>query len=305
MKKWLLPLGAAAAIVSLSACNNATSDVIVETNAGDITKDEFYQELKSKHGEAVLDQLVTNKLLNEQFDVTDDEIQAELDKIKENFPSDDQFSQVLEQNGYSDEAALKEDIRMNLLSQKAATANVEVTDEKLQQYYEENEDAFTEVEASHILVADEATANDVLDKLNNGGDFAELAKEYSEDPGSAAKDGSVGTITKDSQMVPEFINGALALSEGDISEPVKSQFGYHIIKVTKRTEKTLEDNREDVEDRYLQANAKPIEEVLTQLKQDANITVNDDQFKDLFKTEETSSNNTEEESTNEEAASEE
>ncbi len=99
-----------------------------------------------------------------------------------------------------------------------------------------------EVKASHILIkADEknadqvkkaeATAADVLKQVQAGGDFATLAKKYSDDPGSKEKGGDVGFFTKD-RMVPEFSNAAFGLSKGQTSGLVKSSFGFHIIKVT-------------------------------------------------------------------------
>ncbi len=99
-----------------------------------------------------------------------------------------------------------------------------------------------EVKASHILIkadeknADEvkkaeATAKDVLKQVKAGGDFAALAKKFSDDPGSKEKGGDLGFFSKD-RMVPEFANAAFALSKGQVSELVKSAFGFHIIKVT-------------------------------------------------------------------------
>ncbi|MCB1476918.1 MAG: peptidylprolyl isomerase [Rhodobiaceae bacterium] len=93
-----------------------------------------------------------------------------------------------------------------------------------------------EVHASHILVETEDEAKDIRKQLAGGADFAELAKEKSKDPGSGPDGGDLGFFTKDS-MVPEFAEAAFALEPGAISEPVKSQFGWHIIKVEEKREK--------------------------------------------------------------------
>jgi peptidyl-prolyl cis-trans isomerase C len=90
-----------------------------------------------------------------------------------------------------------------------------------------------EIKASHILVKDEGKAKEVLAKLAASGDFAALAKEYSEDPGSKDKGGDLGYFTK-GQMVPEFEKAAFALDKGKISAPVKSNFGFHIIRLEDR-----------------------------------------------------------------------
>jgi peptidyl-prolyl cis-trans isomerase C len=86
-----------------------------------------------------------------------------------------------------------------------------------------------EVHARHILVATEGEAKDIEAQLKNGADFATLAKEKSKDPG-AAEGGDLGYFTKD-QMVPEFAEAAFKLDKGQVSDPIKTQFGWHIIKL--------------------------------------------------------------------------
>ncbi|HXL13464.1 MAG TPA: peptidylprolyl isomerase [Bradyrhizobium sp.] len=113
---------------------------------------------------------------------------------------------------------------------KAAT-----TDAALKKVYEEAAKQIAdeqEVHARHILVESEDEAKAVADELKKGADFAELAKKKSKDPG-ASDGGDLGFFTKD-QMVPEFSTVAFALEPGKISEPVKSQFGWHIIKVEEK-----------------------------------------------------------------------
>lgn len=95
-----------------------------------------------------------------------------------------------------------------------------------------------EVDARHILVETEVTANEVYDKVGKGEDFAKLAVEFSQDPGSKADGGKLGYFTK-GQMVKEFEDAAFALKKGEVSKPVKSKFGWHVIKVEDRREKPL------------------------------------------------------------------
>lgn len=272
------------AILAISACSNNSGDdseVVVETGAGNITKEEFYQAMKDQTGETVLSDLVQTKILEDKYDVSDKEVQAELDKIKENFESDEQLEEALQANGYKDLEQFKTDVRKQLLAQKAATEGVDVSDEKLKTFYEENQNLFTELEASHILVDDEETAKEVKEKLNDGGDFAELAKEYSKD-GSAQNGGDLG-IFKKGDMVAEFEEAAFALEEGEVSDIVQSQFGYHIIKLKSKTVKPFEESKEEVKEQYLQQNAKDVPTVIDELIKEADIKVKDDQFKDLFK----------------------
>ncbi|MBV9755379.1 MAG: peptidyl-prolyl cis-trans isomerase, partial [Hyphomicrobiales bacterium] len=96
----------------------------------------------------------------------------------------------------------------------------------------------TELHARHILVEDEATAKQVADRAKKGEDFLALSKEFSKDPGSAADGGDLGWFTKD-KMVKEFSDAAFKLEPGQISDPVKSQFGWHIIKVEEKRTKPV------------------------------------------------------------------
>jgi peptidyl-prolyl cis-trans isomerase C len=113
-----------------------------------------------------------------------------------------------------------------------AEGKAALTDEALRKVYEEATKEMKgeiEVRARHILVETEQEAKDVLVELGKGRDFAELAKERSKDPG-AAEGGDLGYFTKD-QMVAEFAEVAFKLEKGQLSAPVQTQFGWHIIKV--------------------------------------------------------------------------
>ena len=94
-----------------------------------------------------------------------------------------------------------------------------------------------EVRARHILVPTEAEAKGILTDLKKGGNFETIAKEKSKDPGAAAQGGDLGYFTKD-QMVPEFAEVAFKLQKGALSDPVKTQFGWHIIKVEDKRSKS-------------------------------------------------------------------
>ncbi len=119
-----------------------------------------------------------------------------------------------------------------LLAQEGKAA---VNDASMKKVYDEAAKQITgemEVHARHILVDTEDQAKDIIAELKKGADFAELAKKKSKDPG-ASDGGDLGFFTKD-QMVPEFSAAAFALEPGKISDPVKSQFGWHVIKVEEK-----------------------------------------------------------------------
>jgi peptidyl-prolyl cis-trans isomerase C len=123
---------------------------------------------------------------------------------------------------------------VGLLLQKEIEGKVKVSDQEVKDYYEKNKGKFapvTQIRASHILVKTEEEAKQIEEKLKKGEDFAQLAKKYSIDTATAKNSGDLGYFSK-GQMVPEFESAAMSLKPGQISEPVKTKFGYQIIKVT-------------------------------------------------------------------------
>ncbi|MDR7071141.1 peptidylprolyl isomerase [Fictibacillus barbaricus] len=278
MKKWMLAAGLTAGLISLSACNNsgADSEKIVESKAGDITKEEFYNKMKEQYGDQVLNSMIDEKVLEDKYKVTDKEIDKEIDKIKKELGGEDAFKQALQQNGLTDEKQLKERVKSMILNEKASTAGVKVSDSEMKKAF--NEKYKTEVRASHILVDDEKTAKEVQKKLNEGGDFAKLAKEYSKDPGSKSKGGDLGYFGKGA-MVPEFEKVAFTLDKGEVSDLVKSDYGVHIIKVTDKRENKFEDKKAQIEKELKQQKAKPITEILEKLRKNADVKIKDKDLK--------------------------
>jgi peptidyl-prolyl cis-trans isomerase C len=144
----------------------------------------------------------------------------------------DQTPEFTEKLTYLRDKALMETLLGDVA--KAATS-----DESLHKTYDEAAKAQkpeTEVHARHILVPTEDEAKAVLKRVKGGEDFAKVAKEVSKDP--SAEGGDLGWFTKD-RMVPEFAEAAFKLEPGQISDPVKSQFGWHIIKLEGKREKTF------------------------------------------------------------------
>jgi len=280
VKKYVLTIGLVAGILSLTACNNDTnSEVVVETKAGNITKDEFYNELKERYGEEVLQELVYEKVLTDQFEVPEEEINQEMDQIKKELG--DNFDLALQSSGIAGEEELREVIKFRKLQERAAIQDVKVTEEELKSYYDNLK---PEVKARHILVEDEATAKEVKQKLDAGEDFAELAKEYSKDA-TAQSGGDLGWLIE-SQLDQDFAKVAFQLKEGEISDPVKSQFGWHIIQATEVVEKKpFEEMKEEVEYdvKVSKVDNAAFQEALNEALKKANIEVKDKDFKDLFK----------------------
>ena len=199
--------------------------------------------------------------------VTDEEIDAQIADLKAGFPTEDDFNTALSDANLTLEQ-LEQQLRDQLATQRLMEALVgdePVTDEEIAEYYEENKATYEEqaaTRASHILFepADKDTAEQVLAEVNGGGDFAELAKEYSKDPGSAAQGGDLGWSDPSRPFVTEFQEALDSLDVGEISDLVETDYGWHIIKVEeKRDQRT-----------------KPLDEVSDQIEQQILLLMNAD-----------------------------
>ncbi|MFJ7367398.1 peptidylprolyl isomerase [Peribacillus frigoritolerans] len=225
-----------------------------------INEDELYDALVAGYGADTLDLLITNKLVELEAEkagikIKDEEIQKEIDVMVESYGDEKSLKEQLEASGSSMDA-LKKDIVVYLQTKKLVEPRITITDDEISTYFEDNKDTFAQaeqVEASHILVEDEKTAKKVAKELAAGGDFAKLAAEYSTDTETADNGGSLGYFGK-GDMVEEFEDVAFDLDINKVSDPVKTEYGYHIIKVTGKKEAkkaNLEDSKEVIKETLL------------------------------------------------------
>lgn len=232
--------------------------------------------IKSKCvNDAIVNALLTDEFEKRKINASEEEIKARKDKIIAQLGSKEAFDKLIKENNITEEK-LNSDMANEVKTEKLVNSlvKVKITDSDVQKFYKQNKSEFTTPErvlASHILfdtniesikraivAADkeaklsqeevdkkakedlakiEALANEVRQKaVNNPKNFAKLAQEYSQDPGSAQNGGDLGYIVKD-QVVPEFGNMAFSQKVGTISPLVKSQFGTHIIYVKDKTAK--------------------------------------------------------------------
>jgi peptidyl-prolyl cis-trans isomerase C len=167
-------------------------------------------------------------------DISDDKVNQEIARYKKQFygGSDARYEKAVKQQGLTDQQA-RDAIRQQLISQalfKKVTGDVKVSDADIKQYYNTHKTQYVQPETRevrHILVTKKALADNLYQQLKSGGNFAKLAKQYSKDPGSAANGGKL-TVSK-GQTVPQFDKTAFSLKTGQISTPVHTQYGYHII----------------------------------------------------------------------------
>lgn len=166
--------------------------------------------------------------------VTDAEVQERLDELRQQFfeGDDEEYRQELERQGVTEED-VREDLRAQIMNERIfeeVTKDVTVTAEEVRAYYEENQERFTTAESrevAHILVETEAEAQRIYEQLEDGADFAELAREESTDEGTAENGGQL--TANRGELVAPFEDAAFALETGAVSEPVETQFGWHVI----------------------------------------------------------------------------
>lgn len=203
----------------------------------------------------VLDAMIAEKLVNKQAvstPVAKEEIDAQVDKIKKQFPSEEVFLGEMKKSGLTLEqftANLTQSLRQTKWMQAKIAGKDTVTEDDAKKFYDANKKEFTNpdlVKASHILFrtpegatpdqlkAAEEKAKAAIVRANKGESFPQLAAELSEEPGAKERGGDLGYFPKD-RMVPEFAEAAFAQKVGTVSAtPVKTKFGYHVIKVTEK-----------------------------------------------------------------------
>ncbi|QPA58176.1 peptidylprolyl isomerase [Lysinibacillus sphaericus] len=282
MKKTVLSLTLAASVLALGACSGGDSKAIVTSKVGDISVADFNEKAKSLTGSYVLQQMVTEKVLSDKYEVTDKELKEAYDTTASQFG--DGFAQALAESGLT-EQGFKDSLRVQLLQEKALKDQA-IKEEDVKKYYEQMK---TELNGRHILVADEKTAKEVIEKIKGGAKFADVAKEYSTDTGSAQKGGELGWFSVGS-MVDEFNDAAYALELNTLSEPVKSSFGYHIIEITEKRDVkdvgSFKDEEEKIRTTMLSklnqtGEAQTIlKDIVAKMAKDANVKTSDKDLKD-------------------------
>lgn len=188
------------------------------------------------------------------IEVTEEDVQQRIDEIKAQYPSEEGFNQALREQGLTLDL-LREFVRDRVLEEKLraeVTAEATVGEEEIMRYYEEHRDEFAISEVEHILVEDQGLAQQIADQLQAAPKsevdalFAQLARQHSTDPQSAERGGSLGEAPAGTYVKP-FENAMDRLAIGEISHPVKTEFGYHVIRVLDRRVQPLEEVRAQIE----------------------------------------------------------
>ncbi len=244
---------------------------------------------------SVLENLVNRELLllessKNKPENLDELVDNEISNIKSEFETEEEYQQALQQNRMDEEKLVSRLKKNILLDQYVNNIQEEVTvsESEMKTYYKNNKSDFQQkeqVKVSHIIILSgkngkydkpEEKINEIYKKVKNGESFSTLAKEYSED-GSAQNGGSLGYITRGT-TVPSFEEKAFSTEIGEVSEPFKTKFGYHILKVEdKKEEKQLSFNevKDEVEQILVEEKTKnKLDEKINELKQKYDVQIN-------------------------------
>jgi len=252
--------------------------VVAKVDKADITKDDFIKEVSripewaraqfqgDEGKDKFLDELIKRELIYQHA------LKMKLDKDSEYLDKVREFEKMT---------------LVSLVLKKEVEEKAVVDDAEVKAFYDQNAEKFTigtELKASHILVETEKEAKDIHAKIKKGESFADLAKKFSKDRGSADKGGDVGYFTR-GKMVPEFENAAANLKPGEVSEPVQTRFGYHIIKLTdikQGTRASFDQSAESIHRQLLGEKRKKLfDSYVEKLKTDLNVVKNEENLKSI------------------------
>lgn len=294
----------------VSKLKDGTDAVISFEKLDGISVDTLYKTLKERYAINVLIDMIDKEILFEEYKDKEDEAKKyadeQVDYLKQNYETDEELLEAIQNYyGYDNLNEFKEYIELNYFRDLATTdyAKKKITDKEIESYYET--DIVGDIEASHILITadvkDDATeeektkaeekakkqAEDIIKKLDDGEDFAALAKEYSKDDSNKDKGGALGKFNK-GDMEEEFEKAAYALKINEYTkEPVKTSYGYHIIKKTKEYDKKeLKDVKEDIikalSDKLINSDGTISIDALKELRKDKGMKIEDSELQSSY-----------------------
>lgn len=285
------------------------SKVAVSTKQNKITATEYYEDIKQDNIAKLVD-MIDRDILNKKYPKTDEETKAVEDQIsqmKTSYGSDkDAFNSIIQQYfGVENEKELEDVLRLEYKRNKAVEEHImkNIKDKEIEKYYKEK--IYGDMKASHILIMPDVKedakedekeeaeklakkeAEKLIKKLNDGEDFAKLAKKYSDDEASAKNGGDLGYFSYD-EMVKEFSDATKDLEKNKYSKkPVKSQYGYHIILKTGQKDKpklkeVKKKIKEALKEEKMSNNPTIYYESLMDIRKENNIKWNDSKLKKAY-----------------------
>lgn len=273
-----------------------------------ITATDYYNEIKETNISKLVE-MIDHQLFDEEYPATDEEdedVKSQIDQIKESYSDEATFNSVIQQYfGVSTEDELEDLLRLEYKRNEAVVDHIEddLTKEEIEKYYDEN--IIGDIKASHILITPDTTedasseeqqeaeekalrkANRIVEKLDNGEDFAELAKQYSDDEATKDNGGDLGYFNTD-DMDENFMDAVKELKKNEYTgNPVKTEYGYHIILKTDQKDKpklkkVRSQVKEDLANEKLDNDSTLHYQTLMDIREEKGIKWNDDELKKQY-----------------------
>ena len=312
-KKYILSICLMLAVVlGITGCGKKAdlddNKTAVSLKDSKITATEYYNEIKKSNISKLVD-MIDHKLFDEKYKSNEEEdksVKEQINQIKSSYEDESTFLNVIKQYfGVNSEEELEDMLRLEYKRNEAVEDYVkeDLSDKEIENYY--NDNIYGDIKASHILIKPDvksdatdaekekaekkakAEAEKIINKLNKGEDFAKLAKEYSDDTANASKGGDLGYFNSD-DMEENFWDTAKKLEKDAYSkEPVKSQYGYHIIlKVDQKEKPKLKDVKDEIKSTLANAKLKNNStlhyESLIKIREENKIKWNDDELEKQY-----------------------
>lgn len=284
LTKWILALAGLLMVTVVAGCSG--NKTVATLKGGKITQEQYYKEMKSSsQGKQTLQTMIITKALEDQYgkDVSTKQVTKEYNKYKSQYGSS--FSSLLQQNGMTT-AQFKKNLRTNLLTEVALKKNKKVTNKQLKKEWKSYQPKIT---VAHILVSKKSTAQEVIQKLQDGGDFTKLAKQYSTDSATKNKGGKLAAFDNDSTSIDSsFKTAAYKIDKvGDYTTtPVKTNYDYSVIKLLKKPAKgKMSDHKAELKSKlyasWLQ-DSTIMQKVISKVLKRADVSIKDSDLKDVL-----------------------
>ncbi|KRL91068.1 peptidylprolyl isomerase PrsA [Lactobacillus kalixensis] len=286
IKKAAAVLAVAGIALSASACsNNSSNSTVASYKGGKISQQQYYDEMKkSQAGQQTLANMIINRTLEEQYGdkVSQKKVDKQYNNYKKQYGS--QFSAVLQQNGMTT-SSFKQNLKTNLLTEAALKDIKKISKSQEQKAWKTYQPKVT---VQHILVAKKSTAQNIIKQLKDGKSFSSLAKKYSLDTATKNKAGKLPSFdSTDTTLDSSFKTAAFKLKTGEVtSTPVKSQSGYHVIKMIKHPAKgKFADHKKAIDNQIYASMAQDqstMRDVISTVLKKANVSIKDNDLKNVL-----------------------
>lgn len=286
MKKWILGVVGLFVAVTLAGCSSST---VANMKGAKVTKDEYYDAMKkTTTGQATLRNMIVLKALEQQYPnkVSDKKVNSQFNTLKKQYGSS--FDTTLEQNGYT-ESSFKDQIRTTLYSEVALKALKKPTEKQIAAQWKKYQPKIT---VQHILVKTEDEAKQIISDYQKDPtekNFEALAKKNSIDTGTKDKGGKLTAFDNtDTSLDSTFKKAAFKLTKaGNITTtPVKTQYGYHVIRVISVGKKgTMKEHKKDLENQLYttwQSDQTVMNGIITKVLKKENVSIKDNDLKDVL-----------------------